>query len=299
MGPLSRVDGGLPAAPAPPPRQAETDAQVVQLWLHGRPERTQREYRREAARFLAHVATPLPTVTLGDVQAFADTLAHLAPASQARILNTVRSLCRFALGIGYLRFNVAAPVKPPKVKDILAERILPEGEVYRLLHAAEGWDRRNSAMLLLAYGGGLRASELVGLCWRDLQGRDAGQGQATVLGKGGKTRAVLLPATVWRRVQALGPGAPDDPVFLSHVGGALSTVQAWRIVRKAARAAGIALDVSPHWLRHAHASHALDRGAPISLVQATLGHASVATTGRYLHARPSESSGKYLGLGEL
>lgn len=67
-------------------------------------------------------------------------------------------------------------------------------------------------------------------------------------------------------------------------------------MRQAARTAGIALAVSPHWLRHAHATHALDRGAPIHLVQATLGHVSVATTGRYLHARPSESSGKYLPL---
>jgi len=67
-------------------------------------------------------------------------------------------------------------------------------------------------------------------------------------------------------------------------------------VRKAARDAGILADVSPHFLRHAHASHALDRGAPIHLVQATLGHASVATTGKYLHARPTESSGKYLAV---
>jgi integrase/recombinase XerD len=67
-------------------------------------------------------------------------------------------------------------------------------------------------------------------------------------------------------------------------------------VRQAARRAGLALPVSPHWLRHAHASHALDRGAPLHLVQATLGHTSIATTGRYLHARPRESSSRFLGL---
>jgi site-specific recombinase XerD len=67
-------------------------------------------------------------------------------------------------------------------------------------------------------------------------------------------------------------------------------------VRAAARRAGIAVPVSPHWLRHAHASHALDRGAPIHLVQATLGHANINTTGRYLHARPTESSSGFLGL---
>ena len=68
------------------------------------------------------------------------------------------------------------------------------------------------------------------------------------------------------------------------------------IVRQAADRAGIELPVSPHWFRHAHASHALDRGAPIHLVQATLGHASITTTGRYLHARPNDSSSRFLPL---
>jgi integrase/recombinase XerD len=71
-------------------------------------------------------------------------------------------------------------------------------------------------------------------------------------------------------------------------------VQVHRIVEAAAARAGLGAAVSAHWLRHAHASHALDRGAPISLVQTTLGHASVATTGRYLHARPRDSSARYL-----
>jgi integrase/recombinase XerD len=69
-----------------------------------------------------------------------------------------------------------------------------------------------------------------------------------------------------------------------------------RIVKAAANRAGIEAPVSPHWLRHAHASHALDRSAPIHLVQATLGHASVSTTGKYLHARPEDSSARYLGV---
>lgn len=69
-----------------------------------------------------------------------------------------------------------------------------------------------------------------------------------------------------------------------------------RIVRAVARRVGIDANVSPHWLRHAHASHSLDRGAPIHLVQATLGHASIATTGKYLHARPQDSSARYLEI---
>ena len=93
-----------------------------------------------------------------------------------------------------------------------------------------------------------------------------------------------------------GGAGEDAPVFVSRKGSPLSTSQAFRIVRQAARRAGVEKNVSPHWLRHCHGSHALDRGAAVHLVQATLGHASVATTGRYLHARPTESSSKYLAV---
>src|ERR1700680_491265 len=86
-------------------------------------------------------------------------------------------------------------------------------------------------------------------------------------------------------------------VFASRKGGGhLDRSQVLRIVQQAARRAGIRRKVSPHWFRHAHASHAMDRGAGIHLVQATLGHASITTTGKYLHARPKDSSARFLGL---
>jgi hypothetical protein len=85
-------------------------------------------------------------------------------------------------------------------------------------------------------------------------------------------------------------------VFRSRKGGSLDQSAVHRIVKAAAERAGLSAEVSAHWLRHAHASHSLDRGAPIHLVQQTLGHASVATTGRYLHARPTDSSARSLGL---
>ena len=151
--------------------------------------------------------------------------------------------------------------------------------------------------MLLLYASGVRVSEVNGLCWRDVQANGDGA-QITVFGKGGKTRAIQLPASVATGLAKLrGEAGEDDPVFRSRKhGGALKTVAVLRIVRQAARRAGIELAVSPHWLRHAHASHALDRGAPIHLVQATLGHASITTTGRYLHARPNDSSSRFLAV---
>jgi len=155
---------------------------------------------------------------------------------------------------------------------------------------------RNRAILLVFYTGGFRVAELCGMKWSDLQPRDS-SGQITVFGKGSKTRTVLLPSSVWAVLMALRGDALDSaPLFRSRKGGHLDESMVWRIVRRAAVRAGIEKTVSCHWLRHAHASHALDHGAPIHLVQATLGHSSISTTGRYLHARPTDSSGNYLNV---
>ena len=240
------------------------------------------------------MAKPLVEVRLGDLQAFSAALEHRAPASRANAIAALKSLFTFAQEAGYLRFNVGAAVKAPPVKNTLAERIMGEMDV-RCMLALEP-ERRNRVLLTLLYAGGLRVSELCGLKWRDLTERDQA-GQVTVFGKGGKTRAVLLSATTWRQVTELRAGAdPDAPVFVSRKGGHLVPSAVHRIVKAAAKRAGISAEASAHWLRHAHASHSLERGAPIHLVQQTLGHASVATTGRYLHARPTDSSARYLGV---
>ena len=93
-----------------------------------------------------------------------------------------------------------------------------------------------------------------------------------------------------------GPAGAEELIFRSRSGRPLDRGRVRMIIRRAAQRVGVADSVSPHWLRHAHASHALDRGAPIHLVQATLGHSSVATTSRYLHARPGDSSARFLAL---
>lgn len=284
----------LPTTSQPTARQASTDAQLVALWLHGRSPHTQRAYRSDVKRFLAFVDEPLRQVTLADVQGFADSLLGLAPASRGRTLSAVKSLLAFGHRIGYLAFDVGRPLRLPRQKNRLAERILSESDVQRLL-AVEP-HRRNRVLLRLLYAGGLRVAELCTLTWRDAQERgDAGQ--VAVSGKGEKTRVVLLSTATWQELTGLRDGADiNAPVFRSRKGGHLDPSQVLRIVRAAARRAGIRARVSPHWLRHAHASHALDRGCPIHLVQATLGHESVATTGRYLHARPTDSSARYLAV---
>lgn len=275
-------------------RSVDGDGTCVAAWLHGRPQNTAAAYQREAARFLAFVAVPLPAVTLLDVQDYADMLAgsELAPGSQGRALAAVKSLLSFAHRIGYLPFNVGAAEKLPPLEFTLAQRIVDAATIRRLIEGEP--NARNRTLLRLLYFGGFRRSEVAGLRWHDLQERGDDNGQATVFGKGAKTRAVVLPAHLWRELCAMRDGAEDDaPVFVSRKGGPLTSSQIWRIVKAAGARVGVP-GLSPHWLRHALASHALDNGAALDVVRDTLGHASLATTSRYLHARPGDSAGLYL-----
>jgi len=277
------------------PTDGGHDNEIVALWLGTKVSaHTRRAYRAEVDRFRSIVRKPLGAVTMMDLQAFAAAIGQrtLTPATQNRALTAVRSLLSFAHGTGYLPFNVGVAVKLRPARDGLAQRILPESAVMKLIEAIP--PGRDRLLVKLLYVSGVRVSELCALKWGDAVERREG-GQITVFGKGGRTRTILLKPNLWRELMALrGAATTAEPVCLSRKGGALDVSQVRRIVYAAATRAGFEEKISPHWMRHAHASHALDRNAPIHLVQATLGHASVATTGRYLHARPSDSSSFYL-----
>lgn len=271
-----------------------TDAteRLLSMWLHGQSPHTQNSYRFYAREFLKFMNKPLHLVSVADVQGWQETLTHLSPSSQRTALAIVKSLLSYGHKLGILPVNVGLPVRQPKAKDSLNERILSELEVQTMI-ALES-DPRNRAILRLLYSGGLRVSEVCQLKWKDINQR-GNSGQVTVVGKGSKTRTVLLPPGAFREVcQLRGNAGHLDPVFKSKKKGHLDRSQVLRIVAAAGKKAGVSGKVSPHWLRHAHASHSLDRGAPIHLVQKTLGHESVATTSRYLHARPTDSSGLFL-----
>jgi integrase/recombinase XerD len=274
-------------------RQADTDEQAINLWLHGKAAHSQRAYRLDIDRFLTFVQKALPAVTLEDLQRFADSLSGLAPASQKRILAGVKSLLTFCLKIGYCPFNVGAALTVKKVKNTLAERILPHEDVARIIEREDG--PRNHAMLRFLYETGCRVSELCSVEWRDIQPRESGLAQVTVFGKGDKTRHVLISKRLYKALVRLrGDAHNDAPVFPSKTGKPLDQPAVFRIMQAAAQRAGIELPVSPHWFRHAAASHALDNGCPIGLVKEQLGHSSLEVTSVYVHARPNDGLFRYL-----
>jgi len=272
---------------------ATQDSQVINMWLYGRSPRTVKEYRRNALEFLSFVGAPLRCTTVETLQEYVNSLSGLGLPSIRAKLSAVKSLFSYAHRVGYVPFNVGAVVELPKEKDTLAERILPESDVIRMIALEQ--NKRNKAILVLLYAGGLRVSELVNITWNDVSYASESV-YLTVYGKGNKTRYITLAQAQFAPIQGLYEGQGNDHIFRSQKGGALDQSQVNRIVKRSAKRAGIDKPVSPHWLRHAHASHSLDHNCPVHVLQSTLGHSSLTATSRYTHARPKEGSGSYLAI---
>ena len=286
---------------------ARTDGELLKVWLKSHADgspHTIRVYARVGKRFLAALAVAgvdLRKATVEDVQAALEAMrtkddgSPVKPATVNTYVAAVKSFLGFAHRVGFTRFNAAPLIKLKKAPRQVAQRILGELEVRKLIDAAS--PGRDRLMLEVAYFGGLRVSELVSLTWRQVIRRDSGEAQLEVVGKGDKVRQVLIPAVIAARLLASRGDAPASaPVFESvrNPGHALTERAVNFIVKAAAKRAAVNPAASVHWLRHAHASHAIDNGAPITLVSATLGHADLKTTSVYAHARPGESSGRYL-----
>ncbi len=213
----------------------------------------------------------------------------LGRATVQRRLAALRSWGRFLQETGQESGERWMPPLPAKGQTL--PQILSEGEVERLLRSCCGerpLDFRDRALLELAYGCGLRASELAGVRLADL---DASSGILRVRGKGDKERLVPFLGSVRDQIMdyvahhrsqlASGDG---DTLFLSHSGAPLGREDVWRILRKRGKAAGIPLSrLHPHVLRHSFATHLLRRGMDLRTLQEILGHSSIATTERYTH----------------
>ncbi|MFI0481603.1 site-specific tyrosine recombinase XerD [Actinomadura sp. 9N215] len=260
-------------------------------------------YRRDLRRYVqiqdGRGRAAIGDITEDDVRAFLVTLREgdgdhppLSAGSAARALVAVRGLHRFALREGLAARDPATEVKPPTPPRRLPKAI-SLGEVERLLAAASvpgdpGTARglRDRALLELLYGSGARISEAVGLDVDDLDLRD---GFARVAGKGGKARVVPIgdyareavnAYLVRARPELAAAGRGGPALFLNARGGRLSRQGAWMVLRAAADRAHLS-EVSPHTLRHSFATHLLDGGADVRVVQELLGHASVTTTQVY------------------
>ena len=263
-------------------------------------------YRRDLRRYGEHLnlrgIDDLRAVTETDVSDFlvalrrGDPDAHVTPlsaVSAARALIAVRGLHKFASAEGIIDIDVARAVKPPTPSRRLPKSLTLD-EVLALLDGAGGdgpndgpLTLRNRALLELLYSTGARISEAVGL---DVDDVDTHARSVLLRGKGGKQRLVPIGRPAIAALDAyLVRGRPDlarrgrggPAIFLNARGGRLSRQSAWQVLQDAAERAGITAAVSPHTLRHSFATHLLDGGADVRVVQELLGHASVTTTQIY------------------
>jgi integrase/recombinase XerD len=239
----------------------------------------------------------------------------LAPTSLRRRAAAIRGFYRFAFGDGLIGVDVAAHLDLPRQPRLLPETLTVH-ETVRLLEAAggeppatrepndaDGIALRNRALLELLYAAGLRVSEALRLDLRDLS---MDGGFVRVIGKGDRERLVpvgdvaldwLARYLVWPRPGWLAAGdaadGPDAPLFVTPRGRRLARQSAWSVVKAAAGAAGLGDRVSPHTLRHSFATHLLEGGADLRVVQELLGHESLATTQVYTHVSPSRLRDAY------
>jgi integrase/recombinase XerC len=222
-------------------------------------------------------------------------------ASMARKLSELRSFCRYLLQEGQLQRNPFDLVSSPKVPKRLPRYLKPE-EVEALLQAPDlstPLGQRDRAVIELLYAAGVRLSELVSLNLSDLS---LDTGQMVVWGKGGKERVVLLGVPAIRALRAyLGDGRAKlrrqratDALFLNRFGGRLSRRSIGLILDKYSKLAGLWRKVTPHLLRHTFATHMLEGGAGLRVVQELLGHAQPTTTEIYTHVTPSRLREVYL-----
>ncbi|MDR7310454.1 integrase/recombinase XerD [Nocardioides luteus] len=257
-------------------------------------------YRRDLRRYAEFLAEQrvedLTGVSEATVSAF---LAHLregnddhpalSATSAARTVVAVRGFHKFAVADGLVEANPAGHVKPPRAEKRLP-KALPLADVEAILEAAGApgtpLSLRDRALLEVLYGTGARISEAVGL---DVDDLDRVDNVVLLRGKGGKERIVPVGSYAVEAVEAyLTRARPDlasvrsgGALFLNARGGRLSRQSAWTVLTRAAERAGIDKDVSPHTLRHSFATHLLDGGADVRVVQELLGHASVTTTQIY------------------
>ncbi len=273
----------------------EIDTFIDQLWLEdGLSANTLSSYRNDLKGF-AEWCNQYP-LTLWDVQSWhvQEYLAVRFPMVKVRSINrliaTLRRFYRYALASNLIKQDPTLHIEAPKMPKQLP-KTMSESQVEDLLNAPDvntPLGMRDRAMLELLYASGLRVSELVNITIAEVSTQD---GVVRVTGKGSKTRLVPMgqEAAEWidrylarARTEIL-KGGLSNAVFVTNRGEAMTRHAFWHIIQRYALQAGIAQHISPHVLRHAFATHLLNHGADLRVVQMLLGHADISTTQIYTH----------------
>ena len=228
----------------------------------------------------------------GEIEEYLATRNQLSERSQARLVSSLRSFFDWMVKENYITDNPCDRVEAPKL-GVYLPSVLSEEEVDRIIGCVDtsSWmGRRDRAILEVLYGCGLRVSEASGL---KISSLFLEQGFIRIIGKGNKERLVPIGEMATEAIQTYMEDRPaaaakcDDLVFLNRFGKSISRVSLFKIVKKYTLAAGILKDISPHTFRHSFATHLIEHGADLRVVQEMLGHENIATTEIYTHVDSS------------
>lgn len=271
---------------------AKSDKDFLELWLAQYHGHTRRKYASIANAFIQFVAKPLRKTSVSDLHSFLLLYQRHKVSTQRTYTMVLKSMFAYAQRIQYLRANVAMAIRPPKAPNTLAQRLLTEPEVLALIKATK--KIRDRLILKLLYATGIRISELCTLTWEALR-TDTHGGILEVVGKGKKIRYVRIPAELAAELLQLSE-TRKGPMFVSQKRNPLSPNAVRHMLAKAAAKAKLDKKVTPHWLRHTAATHALRRGIDVTKVASALGHSSLAVTSRYLHENAAVCMGTHMFL---
>ena len=250
-------------------------------------------YCSDVAKFLEHFDAPAARLTSEDIEEYVASCPKLSPRSQARLLSALRSFFGWLVLEGMIRDNPCDKVDMPKLGRYLPD-VLSEEEVTAIIDSVDRstWQGlRDRAILEVLYGCGIRVSEAVGLKISCLYFND---GFIRVIGKGNKERLVPVNEMAQSALEAYLEVRPqpadaesDDLVFLNRFGRSLSRQTMFKMVKTQALLADVRKEISPHTFRHSFATHLVEHGADLRVVQEMLGHESITTTEVYTHIESS------------
>ena len=249
-------------------------------------------YCSDVEKFLAAYGGRPEDAGPADIEEYLATRNQLSERSQARLVSSLRSFFDWMVKEGYISDNPCDRVEAPKL-GVYLPSVLSEEEVDRIIRCVDtsSWmGKRDRAILEILYGCGLRVSEASGL---KISSLFLEQGFIRIIGKGNKERLVPIGEMAMEALEAYMEDRPapaskaDDLVFLNRFGKSISRVSLFKIVKKYTLAAGIMKEISPHTFRHSFATHLIEHGADLRVVQEMLGHENIATTEIYTHVDSS------------
>lgn len=273
------------------------DMSMIGSWIFQKSVKTQRYYRRVMRDFLQfYPGISLKSVEITHLALFLKAYGDHTNSTRNTYKNALSSFFSFATKTGYLPRNPALALDQLKSPDRMYSKVLSREQMEQMILKESSI--RNKMILKIFYFTGIRVEELCTLKVNSFSRSENGM-LMTVIGKGRKVRSLHMPNELAEEIQGYILNLESEFLFTNQKNTfgnyqALSHSQVFRIVKSAARKAKLSVAPSPHWLRHTSATHAIEAGAPIHVVQRSLGHESISTTGKYLDLRPKESVGDYI-----